>query len=251
VLTAGIDLAAEAGGTAIAIVDWTGPSATLTQLQVGASDAEVLAVMTRGDIDKVALDSPLGWPSAFVDFVVAHRAGRAPAPVGPTGLEWRRSLSRRVTDLYVANGTGVSPLAVGADRIAAVAMRAAGLLAASADAGQPVDRDGSGRVFEAYPAAALRSWKLPYRGYKGAGSLPVRTELIQVMAEQCPFLDWGTWQPQCEDSDDAFDAVVCALIARAAALGLTASPPDEEAQQAAITEGWIHVPTGRLEALLP
>lgn len=73
-----------------------------------------------------------------------------------SGLDWRRTLARRATDLHVSQVLpGAVPPAVGADRIAAVAMRAAGLLAALAEAGKPADRAGAGLVVEVYPAAAF------------------------------------------------------------------------------------------------
>ena len=55
-------------------------------------------------------------------------------------------------------------------------------------------------------------------------------------------------------SDDALDAVLCALIARAAALGLTVPPPDQDRERAR-AEGWIHLPRrgslGELPAATP
>ncbi len=155
--TVGVDLSAEARGTGIAVVDWDARGGRLKEVWVGADDAMVLAALDNAD--RAAIDCPLGWPEPFVDFLIAHRAGCAPAPTGQSGLEWRRALSRRATDLHVAETVpGCVPLAVGADRIAAVAMRAAGLLAALADAGMPVDRSGAGLLVEVYPAAALRIW---------------------------------------------------------------------------------------------
>jgi hypothetical protein len=53
------------------------------------------------------------------------------------------------------------------------------------------------------------------------------------------------WEPgvreACAESDDALDAVLCALIARAAALGLTEPPPPDGLEPARV-EGWIHLP---------
>src|SRR3712207_770978 len=168
--TVGVDLSAEAQGTGIAIIDWHSWGGRLSEVRVGADDAVVLAALEGAD--RAAIDSPLGWPEPFVDFLIAHRAGRAPAPTGQSGLEWRRELSRRATDLHVAETVpGSRPLPVSADRIAAVAMRAAGLLAALADAGRPVDRSGAGLLVEVYPAAALRIWGLlPSRPYKGTSN---------------------------------------------------------------------------------
>ena len=48
---------------------------------------------------------------------------------------------------------------------------------------------------------------------------------------------------------DVVDAFVCALVARAARLGLTQAPPEEE-MATARREGWIHVPTCRVEDLV-
>ncbi len=206
-----MDLSAEARGTAIAVIDWTGPQPRLQTVQVGADDPTVLAAIVTAE--RAAIDCPLGWPEPFVDFLVAHRAGRAPAPVGYSGLEWRRTLSRRATDLHVAeSAAGVVPLAVGADRIAAVAMRAAGLLAALADAGQPVDRTGSGLLVEVYPAAALRLWGLASRAYKGTTNRPALGRLVDGLQSALPSLAWQGHDRACRASDDAFNAVVCALL---------------------------------------
>lgn len=149
--TVGVDLSAEARGTGTAVIDWDTGDGRLNEVRVGADDAAVLAALDNAD--RAAIDCPLGWPEPFVDFLIAHRAGRTPAPTGQSGLEWRRELSRRATDRQVAETVpGCVPLAVRADRIAAVAMRAAGLLATLAHAGRPVDRSGAGLLVEVYPA---------------------------------------------------------------------------------------------------
>ncbi len=53
------------------------------------------------------------------------------------------------------------------------------------------------------------------------------------------------WAPgareACIESDDALDALLAALIARAAALGLTV-PPGADDLELARREGWIHLP---------
>jgi Protein of unknown function (DUF429) len=58
------------------------------------------------------------------------------------------------------------PLSVAADRIGHTAMRCAGLLIQLASQERPVDRRGTGVVVKVYPAASLKQWRLPYRGYK-------------------------------------------------------------------------------------
>jgi hypothetical protein len=54
---------------------------------------------------------------------------------------------------------------------------------------------------------------------------------------------------RCRHSDDAFDALICALIARAAALGLTTPPSPGTQTERASVEGWIHLPTSDIPGL--
>lgn len=246
-LTVGVDLAAEAARTAVAGLRWGPGRVDVAELAVGADDARVVAAVAGAD--RAALDFPFGWPDPFVDFLVEHRDGHVVAPTGQTGLAWRRSLSRRATDLAVERDAGVRPLSVSADRIAAVAMRGAGLLGAIAAAGGPVDRSGRGRVVEAYPAAALSCWGLPSGGYKGRALVEVLDGLVDGLLAGLPGLRLGDAEATVRRSDDAFDAVVCALVARAAALGGTAGPPPG-LQGAAAREGWIALPTVGLADLV-
>lgn len=248
----GIDLSAEPRGTAVVTVEWSGDSAHIVCIVPKANDEAILAaILSAPEPSKVAIDSPLGWPDPLVDFLVAHRIGSVTVPVGLSGLAWRGRLSRRATDRWVMGQiAGVVPLAVGADRIAAVAMRAAGLLAALDSLGAPVQRDGSGVVLEVYPAAALRKWGLSPVVYKGAANRAALCLLVDQLAEALPGLDWNGYDSLCRNSDDAFDAAVCALLARAADLGLTLPPPDSDFAAKASTEGWIHLPRGDLAALM-
>jgi predicted RNase H-like nuclease len=68
--------------------------------------------------------------------------------------------------------------------------------------------------------------------------------LVDELRTALPDLDWSGHDTVCSQSDDAFDAVVCALIARAVHRGLTAGPPDHLSIRAA-AEGWIHLPSSR------
>ena len=82
-----------------------------------------------GRSDKAGIDSPLGWPSAFVSFVARHSAGSVSPPAPGGGALWRRGLAYRMTDEVVRASTGLIPMSVSADRIGHAAFRAAGLLA--------------------------------------------------------------------------------------------------------------------------
>lgn len=246
-LTVGVDLAAEATRTAVAVLRWAPGRVDVERLLLGADDVQVLAALDGAE--RGALDVPFGWPDPFVEFLVAHSDGHLVAPIGGTGIAWRRTLSRRATDLEVERRTGVRPLSVAADRIAAVAMRGAGLLAAYAAVREPVDRAGRGRLVEAYPAAALACWGLPAKTYKGAARRVALSALVDGLLDALPALHLGEGEGAVRHSDDAFDAVVCALIARAAAVGATALPPDHLCGIAA-REGWIALPTGPVAGLV-
>ena len=248
-LTVGVDLAAEAARTAVAWIDWDETTAVVRALLVGAADADILAAIMEAD--KAGIDCPLGWPDEFVSFVSAHRAGGVDITADVAGRDGRRRLAWRRTDEEVRQRTGLIPLSVAADRIGHAAMRCAGLLARLAGEGQAADRSGAGVVVEVYPAASLKIWGLPYRGYKQAGpraSTATLGQLVDAVLGAAPWLDLGSHEGVCRRSDHAIDAVIAALAARAAALGLATRPAVEQAE-AARTEGWIALPTSSLGAL--
>ena len=242
----GVDLSAEPVRTAVAVLRWDDGEAVIEDLRVGADDEAVLAALAAAD--KAGIDAPFGWPDAFTAFVAAHQAGDVPVPGDLTGKQWRRRLAWRHTDEAVRAATGIIPLSVAADRIGHAAMRCAGLLAKLGNAGSPVSRDGSGTVTEVYPAASLRQWGLPWRGYKQSRNLSALTELVTALQDAAPWLDLGPHGQLCNTSNDALDAVIAALTARAAALSLT-HRPDHDLQPAAGREGWIALPLGPLTAL--
>ena len=101
---------------------------------------------------------------------------------------------------------------------------------------------------EVYPAASLKLWGLPYRGYKQPRNLGVLSELVTALQAAAPWLELGAHDRLYRTSHDALDAVVAALTARAAALGLTLRA-DPERQPQASREGWIALPTVPLTKL--
>jgi predicted nuclease with RNAse H fold len=244
--TVGIDLSAEPKKTAAAAISWTDATAEVEWVRERQDDQALLLAVEGAD--KVGIDCPLGWPEPFIDFVTAHRDRGQLLPHDLTG---RRDLAYRTTDLVlIRDPDSPNPLSVSADRIGHAAMRAAGLLAILADNRRRIDRTGrTGLVVEVYPAASLKRWGLTHRKYKGTGSSAERVKLVSRLLNTCPWLAMSKAdKARCKESDDAFDAVVCALIARAAALG-KATKPDREQVRAAATEGWIAVPTGPLSDL--
>ena len=243
--TLGVDLAAATKKTAMAVLAWDGGDARLEHLALDAHDAEIVELFSASSM--TGIDCPVGWPDAFLPFLAGHLNLDAPAVLDYDGIAGRRLLAYRDTDRFVTAHTGLIPLSVSADRLAHPAMRCAVVQAKIAAGHGPQPKDGSGRLAEVYPAASLRIWGLLARGYKGRGA--PETERLAVILDQlraaAPWLDLAGQEDRLAASDDLFDAVVASLSARAVALGHTLRPPASHAA-AALTEGWIHVPSGQL-----
>ncbi|MCU1407792.1 MAG: hypothetical protein JWQ43_4095 [Glaciihabitans sp.] len=245
-LTAGIDLAAEPRGTALAVIDWGERSAQLSILRVGIQDSEI--VDAAGAAQSIGIDCAFGWPDDFLAFVTAHTAGARVDRSIDEGMDWRRRLAYRETNRDVRRRTGRWPLSVATDRLGLTAMHCAALLDVLADRIGPIDRSGAGRVAEVYPSATLRGWGFTTRGYK-TDPAPRRL-LVEELERRAPWLDLAGNQELLVQSDDAFDAVIASLAARAHARGLTEPCPPEHLAQAR-REGWIALPSAPLEALAP
>ncbi|UAK36868.1 DUF429 domain-containing protein [Gordonia bronchialis] len=240
--TVGVDLAASPSKTAVAVVEWRGSGASVTGVAMPADDA-VIRELADG-AQRIGVDAPFGWPDSFVEFVGRHHRGRTESGLELDDVSHRRPLAYRRTDLVVADlPNGRRPLSVSANQIAHVAFRCAGLLA---DLG--VDDRVDGWAVEAYPAAALTIWGLRPRGYKRVENRPVRAIMVTELDSAAPWLELGDHAQAMIDDDDIFDAVITALIARAAALGRTRRPTPADLP-IALREGWIHVPVGGLDEL--
>src|ERR1035438_7582798 len=98
-MTAGLDLAAMPERSALASIEWAGPRAVIRDVVCPADDDDILKVI--GQADKTGIDCPLGWPDAFVGFVVAHQSAHVPPPPDGLGTGWRRPLTMRRTDIAV------------------------------------------------------------------------------------------------------------------------------------------------------
>lgn len=92
-------------------------------------------------------------------------------------------------------------------------------------------------------------WGFAGGRYKNAhrGALPA---LLERVCQALPALRLSDRERElCAANDDAFDALIAALVARAALLGLTEPPPAEQLERVR-QEGWIHLPqTGSLSRL--
>lgn len=240
-LIAGLDLAAEPKGTALALIDWSEKSAALVQLDVGVTDDQV--VSKSRDAVKLGIDCALGWPLEFVEFVNLHSRGTNDVS---GDIVWRRRMAYRETDRVVREFTGRWPLSVSTDRLGLTAMRCAGLLSKLQADGADVNRAGEGKIVEVYPAAALRLWGFDSTGYRNSAEL--RANLLQQMQLAAPWFNPFEFAELMVESCDAFDAVIACFSARSAQLGHSTRPPLELREQASL-EGWIALPTGSIALL--
>jgi len=244
-VTLGIDLAAEPRNTGGCEIEWRDGGAAVRWVSTDLRDEDVLERAREADM--VGIDAPFGWPTSFVDAVTAHHSGRA-WPIDSWSSDNRRKLRLRVTDERVHAVTGITPLSVSSDAIAIPATRCALLLHRLGVR----DRAADARVREVYPAAALFQWELRHRGYKGQQNSRVLGTLLARLRKRAPWLVIAAQAARfCATCDDAFDALVASLVARAASEGLTMAPGADEVA-AARAEGWIALPDrGSLEKLVP
>jgi predicted nuclease with RNAse H fold len=236
VKTLGVDLASSAARTATCVVEWADCSACIRQLVVGADDDAIVSLAT--DVDAVGIDAPFGWPAPFVELVSGKTQQEA------WTSKRRDELRFRATDHHVHRETGRWPLSVSSDLIGVVAMRCHGLR----ERLRLVDPAAWERTMEVYPAAALRRWGLVDGSYKGKDRLAGLGQLVDRMLATAPWLDLrGEQQALLRRSDDAFDALVGSLVARAAKVGLADAPSEDPV---ALSEGWIVLPkAGALAAI--
>lgn len=187
----------------------------------------------------IGIDSPFGWPAPFVKYVSDHSDGGVDVQ-GSDGATWRKALANRTTDGWIREKTKLNPLSVSADRIGHVAFRCAHLLSQIARADIEVDRAGvTGHVVEVYPAAALKVWGYLEKGYKGPDGRPVLRAMAERFLKDCGWLILGDDdQMLCLTNDDAFDALIADLVARAQIAGLV-EPLDASQIAVGRMEGWI------------
>ena len=105
-------------------------------------------------------------------------------------------------------------------------------------------------MVEVYPGAALPQWsdaaadlRFDPRGYKGKDKAEQRRALVDLLQRAAAWLEPdAATRTVCIKNDDALDALLCSLIARTAARGLTLPPETMKQSRLAPVEGWIHLP---------
>ena len=237
-LTVGVDLASQPKNTAVCVLGWEPTRARVRTILCPANDEQILAACR--DADAIGIDAPFGWPDAFVR-MLAHGEREAE----PWSDKLRDELRLRVTDRVAHERTRRQPLSVAADRIALAALRARTLLARLG----VTDRSGAdGKVFEVWPAGFRLA--LGWPANKSEARADAAAELRRLQAA-LPWLslDAAAEAAACNSTagDNAVDAIVAALAARAAKVGLSPGPSAAQAEVAA-REGWIYLPRENVAA---
>jgi hypothetical protein len=244
--TGGVDFASQASNTAACVIEWGTRGGIVTELKTSCDDDYIVDLVSR--VAKLGIDVPLGWPSPFVEALRMHAHDGS----WPAHYEHRTTLKDfrlRSTDNWVHDSLKLPlPLSVATDRIAIPTMRAAAIFARITPR-PPLD--GSGRVIEVYPAAALARWGFLSKGYKGKVNFETRRALVEDIANTT-----STWlsftdeqQAWCVDDENVLDSLIASLVSRAAMIGLSESIPIA-LRDAALREGWISIPRDGSLAML-
>lgn len=236
-MSLGIHLGASPRSTFACMIDWPhegGLGHPHVHAAIGNLTDDALLGQLQQANDVVGIDAPFGWPSAFVDFVALYQH---PLLQGAPHLNWNNPAAvqahrRRATD-QALRAQLPNPLpALFDERVfGAVTLRCANLLVAAG----VHNRSGAQGVFEVYSRGALEVWVGGVGRYGADRGLREQIVVALGAALGVPL------DPQFWGNRGRLDALVAALVARAASVGLTHPPPGGLLAQAAV-EGWTHMP---------
>jgi predicted nuclease with RNAse H fold len=228
-ITLGIDLASQPENTAACVISWGDERPRVVRFEPCCDDALLDELITAAEA--IGIDSPFGWPEPFV---LAMKKWN----IDHWDNELRDAMTLRRTDRVVHEVCGLRPLRVAADRIALPALRCMALLQRHG----VTDRSGSpaSRFSEVYPAGSLRQWGLLSRpSYRGK-SEAARQQRIRITRRLAKQFRLGN-ASRAGASDHQLDAMIASITARLAHQRLSI-PPAPQDREAAVREGWIHLP---------
>jgi predicted nuclease with RNAse H fold len=246
--TAGLDLSATRERTAAVAIVWNSDGATVVESALGLGDEELVRRLAAADW--TGIDAPFGWPAGMVEAVSDYAASGRWSGLEKDAFRWRRTEVLARETVRAETGKRIWQMSVSTDRLALTARRTAQLREhAFESSGARFDRTGADRVAEVHPTGALHLWGIERGAYKTSNDpgrreaeTSARAELVAGLEAKAPWLGWAPdAREACIKSDDALDALLAAMIARAVALDLTFPPPPEDLELAR-QEGWIHLP---------
>src|SRR5690349_15568525 len=86
--TLGVDLAAAAKKTAVAVIEWSDDRARLAHLALDVDDQEIVDLF--GTCGMTGVDCPVGWPDALIPFLTGHLNNDPAAVLDHDGIAGRR-----------------------------------------------------------------------------------------------------------------------------------------------------------------
>ena len=236
----GWDCAVDAKKCGVAFGEVTTRGQEVESVETGLSEKALIGAIVEGITLRgpclLAIDAPLGWPSALGQALAGHEAGGALPHKS-------HDLFRRNTDRFFKKTIGKQPLDVGADRIARTALATLQRLVQIREetrqqlplAWVPGLLQDSACI-EVYPAGTLTVYGLPATGYKGkdAGHQAARDHLVAELSGILHMPD--VVKARMRANDDALDAVICLQAGFDFTQGVVLRPDD---QALAEKEGWI------------
>jgi predicted RNase H-like nuclease len=235
----GVDCASSEKRIGLAIASIGNLKPTINKVKVGGGNVPVAdwiaEQLPKDQPALLALDAPLGWPTALGSELFVHWAGM---PLGTRP----DCLFSRLTDRMIRQTLGKRPLEVGANLIARTAHSALSLLQNLREktglalplAWEPgAIRETS--AIEVYPAATLIVHGINVQGYKKPNASAVRGKLLERLSDHVEIAeDRGL----LESNHDALDAAICVLAAWDFLQRKCIQPTDLETAR---KEGWIWV----------
>lgn len=237
----GIDWSADSRKVGLALASVTDSKTRLLQVRVGKekpSIAETVeSLIPKSGTTLLAIDAPLGWPTAMGRSLICHQAGQS-LPEPPD------LMFHRLTDMVVKKEIGKTPLEVGANLIARTAHSALRLLGKLREiTQQPIPLAWSPRIesrlaaIEVYPAATLMAHGIPSSGYKSSQSKSNREKIISSIRK---YIELENHDSTLLERHDALDATICVVAALDFLAGESIEPRDTDMKRAR-KEGWIWV----------
>jgi predicted RNase H-like nuclease len=237
----GLDAAVQDGDFGYAIGEFNGADKPVkirgagSLRDVNSALKSIVSAIDAANKVLIAVDAPLGWPTRLRDALDKHVAGTLVS-------QHADDIFRRQTDKLVQKVVGNRSFDVGADRIARTAHRALRFIQSLREmSAQSIDLAWSNSwaekcaLIEVYPAATLRSRRLPHRKYKNQEYREARTAIADGLKRLVPELD-----NYVSAQADIFDACLCLLAARDFLCDEAMRPTADMVETAAL-EGWIWV----------
>jgi hypothetical protein len=245
--TIGINLSAAAKFTTLVAIEWKDQEAWVSEAVVDLEDDELIGYLSAGD--RTGVYAPFGWPVAMVEAVSSYT----------NSDQWQRASRRqfrhRETEAFVHDilqseaDQELWPQSVSCDRLALQARRMAQLREQLfTETGKRFDRAGGDHILEVYAPGASLLWGLHSHAANGLEIPPDASEkpgllFVERIEAAAPWLQWREGKRAvCLKNEYTSDALLAALVARAAELDLTMRPENGHLDLAR-REGWMHLPS--------